>query len=99
MSRGRRQPVASTNVAHQVSKIYSRQETGRIDCALATSSYRIEIAHSALDDPANVTGDPAAVEVARLWLDLLTVHIAVPGPGVEREIALEGRKGTRRRVV
>lgn len=61
--------------------------------------YWIKVARPALDNSFNLGGDPSSVKVSRLCLDLLPVHVAVPRPGVEGKVALDGLKAGRRIVV
>lgn len=59
----------------------------------------IEVAILALHDPINITRDPTAIEIARLCLNLFTIHVAVPRTGVKGQKALEWFKALRGFVI
>lgn len=61
----------------------------------SVSHHGVPIPVSPLDDSLNVACHPPAVEISGLRLDFLSVNIAVPRPGVERQMILDGGKRTR----
>ena len=71
---------------HHVCSIETRntpQESGNLQWKTGPPHSPTPGSRAAFDFSLDITRQPASVEVARLRLDLLFIHIAIPGPGIQ----------------